>query len=61
MNKIFEMANSNVEASFLTVDALFLKEKNYSAVDFYKKFGFQTMYPPTSSNTIRMFTTLFHQ
>lgn len=58
--KIFEMAR-NIEPSlmFVTVDALFLKE--YSAVEFYRKCGFQPMYPASSENTVRMFCTLFRE
>lgn len=45
MNQIFCMARAKEpHVMFLTVDALFLKD--YSAVEFYRKFGFQQMYPP---------------
>lgn len=59
MNKIFSIAQSKSCYKFVTVDALNLKHRNYSAVGFYLKCGFQPMYPPTSENTVRMFSTIF--
>lgn len=59
MNKIFSIARSRQNYTFVTVDALTLKHRNYSAVGFYLKCGFQPMYPPTSENTVRMFSTIF--
>ncbi len=60
LNKIFSLARAKEpHLMFVTVDALYLKD--YSAVGFYRKFGFQQMYPPTSANTIRMFCTLFRE
>lgn len=47
------------ECMFLTVDALILRDIKYSAVEFYEKFGFQRLYPPTSENTIRLYCTLY--
>lgn len=59
MNKIFSIARSRQDYTFVTVDALTLKHRKYSAVGFYLKCGFQPMYPPTSENTVRMFSTIF--
>lgn len=38
--------------------ALYLKDE-YRADTFYERKGFQRLYPPTSENTIRMYTTIF--
>lgn len=56
---IFDLARiKRPNGIFLTVDALHLPQKNYSAVSFYEKFGFQRMLPP-SIDTIRMFCTVY--
>lgn len=56
IEKIVEMALArNENCYFLTVDALNLP--HYSAVEFYKRFDFQWMYPP-NTDTITMFKTI---
>lgn len=47
----------NPEGWFMTVDALYLPKKPYSAVEFYEKFRFQRMLPPRT-DTIRMYRTM---
>lgn len=58
LNKIFEIAKEQGSFAFVTVDALYLKDR-YRADTFYERKGFQRLYPPTSENTIRMYTTVF--
>jgi len=58
LNKIFEMSKTQGVYSFVTVDALYLKGR-YRADTFYERKGFQRLYPPTSENTIRMYTAIF--
>lgn len=58
LNKIFEIVKGKGDISFVTVDALYLKDE-YRADTFYERKGFQRLYPPTSENTIRMYTTIF--
>ncbi len=58
LKKIFEIVKAKGSYSFITVDALYLKGE-YRADTFYERMGFQRLYPPTSENTIRMYTTIF--
>lgn len=58
LNKIFEIVRAKKIYPFVTVDALFLKDV-YRADTFYASRGFQRLYPPSSENTIRMYTTIF--
>lgn len=58
MDLIFSMAEEmNPGGWFMTVDALYLPQKSYSAVEFYEKFHFQRMVPP-KMDTIRMYRTM---
>lgn len=58
MEKIFGLAGEmNPDGWFMTVDALYLPKRPYSAVEFYEKFHFQRMLPPRT-DTIRMYRTM---
>lgn len=58
MKQIFEKARQmNQDGWFITVDALFLPKKPYSAVEFYEKFNFQRILP-AQRGTLRMYRTM---
>ncbi|MBR6192091.1 MAG: GNAT family N-acetyltransferase [Prevotella sp.] len=59
MSIIFDLARiKKTDGIFMTVDALHLPNRKYSAVSFYERFGFQRILPPTI-DTIRMFCTVY--
>ena len=59
MSIIFDIARIKMpESVFITVDALYLKDRGYNTAPFYEKFGFQRMYP-VFGDTIRMFSTIY--